>query len=37
MFHDVIIIGTGPWGYVCASCAAQFYLKTAVVFRSRIK
>jgi dihydrolipoamide dehydrogenase len=31
MFYDVIVIGTGPGGYVCAIRAAQLGLKTAVV------
>ena len=31
MPHDVIIIGTGPGGYVCAIRAAQLGLKVAVV------
>jgi dihydrolipoamide dehydrogenase len=31
MSHDVIIIGTGPGGYVCAIRAAQLGLKVAVV------
>jgi dihydrolipoamide dehydrogenase len=31
MPHDVIIIGTGPGGYVCAIRAAQLGLKTLVV------
>ena len=31
MAYDVIIIGTGPGGYVCAIKAAQLGLKTAVV------
>jgi dihydrolipoamide dehydrogenase len=29
--HDLIVIGTGPGGYVCAVRAAQLGLKTAVV------
>ena len=29
--HDLIVIGTGPGGYVCAIRAAQLGLKTAVV------
>jgi dihydrolipoamide dehydrogenase len=29
--HDVVVIGTGPGGYVCAVRAAQLGLKTAVV------
>ena len=31
MSYDVIVIGTGPGGYVCAIRAAQLGLKTAVV------
>src|SRR5882672_7519150 len=31
MSYDLIIIGTGPGGYVCAIRAAQLGLKTAVV------
>ncbi len=31
MTHDLIIIGTGPGGYVCAIRAAQLGLKVAVV------
>ncbi|MBP0437822.1 dihydrolipoyl dehydrogenase [Tianweitania sediminis] len=31
MSHDVVIIGTGPAGYVCAIKAAQLGLDTAVV------
>src|SRR5262249_19471495 len=31
MPYDVIVIGTGPGGYVCAIRAAQLGLKTAVV------
>jgi dihydrolipoamide dehydrogenase len=31
MSHDLIIIGTGPGGYVCAIRAAQLGLKTLVV------
>ena len=30
-FYDLIVIGTGPGGYVCAIRAAQLGLKTAVV------
>ena len=29
--YDLIVIGTGPGGYVCAIKAAQLGLKTAVV------
>jgi dihydrolipoamide dehydrogenase len=32
--HDLIVIGTGPGGYVCAIRAAQLGLKTAVVEKS---
>ena len=31
MFYDLIVIGTGPGGYVCAIRAAQFGMKVAVV------
>src|SRR5205807_5664245 len=31
MPYDLIVIGTGPGGYVCAIRAAQLGLKTAVV------
>ena len=31
MSYDVIVIGTGPGGYVCAIKAAQLGLKVAVV------
>ncbi len=31
MPHDLIVIGTGPGGYVCAIRAAQLGLKTAVI------
>jgi dihydrolipoyl dehydrogenase len=31
MSYDVVVIGTGPGGYVCAIRAAQLGLKTAVV------
>jgi len=34
MAYDVIVIGTGPGGYVCAIRAAQLGLKTAVVEKS---
>src|ERR1700733_4957343 len=33
---DVIVIGSGPGGYVCAIRAAQLGLKTAVVERDRL-
>ncbi len=29
--YDLVVIGTGPGGYVCALRAAQLGLKTAVV------
>src|SRR3712207_9402926 len=31
MSYDLVVIGTGPGGYVCAIRAAQLGLKTAVV------
>ena len=31
MAYDVVVIGTGPGGYVCAIKAAQLGLKTAVI------
>jgi len=31
MSYDLIVIGTGPGGYVCATRAAQLGLKTAVI------
>ena len=31
MSYDLIVIGTGPGGYVCAIRAAQLGLKTAVI------
>ncbi len=31
MAYDLIVIGTGPGGYVCAIRAAQLGLKVAVV------
>src|SRR6201985_2947490 len=33
---DVIVVGGGPGGYVCAIRAAQLVLKTAVVERDRL-
>src|SRR5271170_2860157 len=33
---DVIVIGSGPAGYVCAIRAAQLGLKTAIVERDRL-
>src|SRR4029077_2166865 len=35
MAYDLIVIGTGPGGYVCAIRAAQLGLKTAVVERDK--
>ncbi|MCC6889805.1 MAG: dihydrolipoyl dehydrogenase [Hyphomicrobiales bacterium] len=35
MAYDLIVIGTGPGGYVCAIRAAQLGLKTAVVEKNR--
>ena len=35
MSYDLIVIGTGPGGYVCAIRAAQLGLKTAVVEKRR--
>ena len=34
---DVIVVGGGPGGYVCAIRAAQLGLKTAVVERDRLE
>lgn len=34
MSHDVVIIGSGPGGYVCAIKCAQLGLKTAIVEKS---
>ena len=34
---DVIVIGSGPGGYVCAIKAAQLGLKTAVVEESNFR
>jgi dihydrolipoamide dehydrogenase len=31
MPYDLVVIGTGPGGYVCAICAAQLGMKVAVV------
>ncbi|MDE1938213.1 MAG: FAD-dependent oxidoreductase, partial [Alphaproteobacteria bacterium] len=33
---DVIVVGGGPGGYVCAIRAAQLGLKTAVVERDKL-
>ncbi len=33
---DVIVMGSGPGGYVCAIRAAQLGLKTAIVERDRL-
>jgi dihydrolipoamide dehydrogenase len=35
MSYDLVVIGTGPGGYVCAIRAAQLGLKTAVVEKRR--
>jgi dihydrolipoamide dehydrogenase len=35
MTYDVVVIGTGPGGYVCAIRAAQLGLKTAVVEKDK--
>jgi dihydrolipoamide dehydrogenase len=32
--YDVVVIGTGPGGYVCAIRAAQLGMKVAVVEKS---
>src|ERR1700748_2156682 len=34
--YDVVVIGSGPAGYVCAIRAAQLGLKTAIVERDRL-
>ena len=34
---DVIVVGGGPGGYVCAIRCAQLGLKTAVVERDRLE
>ncbi|HVZ50848.1 MAG TPA: dihydrolipoyl dehydrogenase [Pseudolabrys sp.] len=36
MSYDLIVIGTGPGGYVCAIRAAQLGLKTAVVEKTSV-
>ena len=36
MSHDVIVIGAGPAGYVCAIRCAQLGLETAVVEKEHI-
>ncbi|MEI9885062.1 MAG: FAD-dependent oxidoreductase [Rhizomicrobium sp.] len=33
---DVVVVGSGPGGYVCAIRAAQLGLKTAIVERDRL-
>src|SRR5215813_4630742 len=35
MAYDLVVIGTGPGGYVCAIRAAQLGLKTAVVEKDK--
>ena len=35
MSYDVVVIGSGPGGYVCAIRAAQLGLKTAVVEKEK--
>jgi dihydrolipoamide dehydrogenase len=35
MSYDVVVIGTGPGGYICAIRAAQLGLKTAVVEKDK--
>ena len=35
MTYDLIVIGSGPGGYVCAIRAAQLGLKTAVVEKEK--
>src|SRR6185312_8124556 len=35
MAYDVVVIGAGPAGYVCAIRAAQLGLKTAVVEKDK--
>src|SRR6188474_3501498 len=35
MAYDLIVIGTGPGGYVCAVRAAQLGLKTAIVEKEK--
>src|SRR3954451_22848513 len=34
--YDVIVIGSGPAGYVCAIRAAQLKMKTAIVERDQL-
>ena len=34
--YDVVVIGSGPAGYVCAIRAAQLELKTAIIERDRL-
>ena len=35
MAYDVVVIGSGPGGYICAIRAAQLGLKTAVVEKDK--
>src|SRR5215471_13709608 len=35
MAYDLVVIGTGPGGYVCAIRAAQLGLKTAVIEKDK--
>src|ERR1700683_4084752 len=35
MAHDLIVIGSGPAGYVCAIRAAQLGMKAAIVEKNR--
>src|SRR4029078_1881340 len=35
MSYDVVVIGSGPGGYICAIRAAQLGLKTAVVEKDK--
>src|SRR5690348_17565357 len=35
MSYDLVVIGTGPGGYVCAIRAAQLGLKTAVIEKDK--
>ncbi len=36
MTHDVLVIGSGPGGYVAAIRAAQLGFKTAIIERSEL-